>query len=34
MFNTLIAECVYETQKDYCRMFEIPIKDGGDRDSR
>jgi Fic family protein len=25
-FNTLIAECEFETQKDYCRMFDIPIK--------
>jgi len=31
-FNKLIAECVYETQKDYCRMFEIPIK--SDRGAR
>lgn len=34
LFNTLIAECEYETQKDYCRMFEIPIKDNSERAER
>ena len=34
LFNGLIAECVHETQKDYCRMFEIPIKDSNDRNAR
>ncbi len=26
-FQTLIAECELEAQRDYCRMFRIPIKD-------
>jgi Fic family protein len=34
LFNKLIAECVYETQKDYCRMFEIPVRDTSDRADR
>ena len=25
-FNALIAECVWETAKDYCRMLRIPLQ--------
>jgi Fic family protein len=34
LFNTLIAECEFETQKDYCRMFGIPIQDKSGREER
>ena len=33
-FLSLIAECVIETQKDYCRLLELPVHDDGGPISR
>ncbi len=28
-FICLIADCVIETQKDYCRLLDLPVRDTG-----